>query len=391
MKKPTLLYASPFPPMQSGISDYSVVLVKVLAEKFDITLYTDDYSITEKTLQGFPVKKHGVDEIDFGAFDYLLYNMGNNALFHVYIYEAILKHPGVVILHDLVLNHFVREYYGIMNRMLYSSLYSKFGIDVFTAIKRVVKEGESLGDINIAARFPLNEEVLKSGSRIIVHSDYSRERILKTGLISPEDIQKINLIEQIEDEFNLVPKKLLTDKFNIPEDALLICSFVYIQDTKHNLEICRAVKRIQESSDKKICYVMVGKGDYADDELEEQKIIKTGYTDLDEFNSFTEYADIVVNLRYPTLGETSAAMLRNLQMGKVIITNNGGWFTEIPDDCVIKIDPKHAERDLETALRELIEHPEAAAEMGRRAKEYVGAEHGKQMIAEKMYRFITGA
>ena len=67
MAKPTMLYASPFPPKKSGISDYSVVLVKALSEFYDITLYSDNYIIEEDSLKAFPVVRHGYDEIDFDS------------------------------------------------------------------------------------------------------------------------------------------------------------------------------------------------------------------------------------------------------------------------------------------------------------------------------------
>lgn len=84
-KKPSLLYASPFPPKKSGISDYSVVLVKALSKIFDITLYIDDYIITEESIKDFPVLVHGKDNVSFNKFDYLIYNIGNNPAYHKYI------------------------------------------------------------------------------------------------------------------------------------------------------------------------------------------------------------------------------------------------------------------------------------------------------------------
>ena len=100
MAKPTLLSASPFPPKKSGISDYSVALVKALSKIYDITLYSDNYIIEEESLNVFPVLRHGYDDIDFDSFDYRIYNIGNHPGFHGYIYEAAIKHPGMVILHD---------------------------------------------------------------------------------------------------------------------------------------------------------------------------------------------------------------------------------------------------------------------------------------------------
>lgn len=387
MKKPTLLYASPFPPKASGISDYSVVLVKALSAKFDITLYIEDYEITDKSMKEYPIVKDGVDIIDFEAYDYKLYNMGNNADFHTYIYEAALEHPGVVIQHDLVLYNFVFGYYKERKNSYFSTIYKKFGLNNFVAIREAAKDQE-LGNINLASKLPLNEELIKSGNRFIAHSEYTRNLIIDTGLIDEKNVTHINLIPQIDDDAKIIERSDLFDQFNVPKDAFVICSFGYIQSTKLNLEICHVIRKLSKILDKKICYVMVGKGDYADSELEENLIIKTGFTELDEFNSFVEHADIIVNLRNPTMGETSAAMLRLLQLGKACITNNGGWFTELPDDCVCKIELDDIEGNLEKALAELIQNENDRVNYEENAKIFIEREYNKGEIIEKMFEFI---
>lgn len=389
MNKPKLLYASPFPPMESGISDYSVVLVKALAEKFDITLYTDDYEIKDSSLKEFPVIRHGKAKPDFSRYSYLLYNMGNNVMFHGYLYEMMLRHPGTVILHDMVLYHFVRGYYKGLKNDYYSALYRNFGFTQFHAVKEAVKDGKQ-SDMSFASANPMNEELLKSGNRIVVHSRYAEQRILDTKLIDAENVCRINMIAQVEENEEQIPRDLLFRKYRIPKDAKVICSFGYIMQTKHNLEVCRAVKSLAEKTGEKLCYVMVGQGDYADGEVDEKTVIKTGFTELSEFNSFICHADLIVNLRYPSLGETSAAMLRILQLGKPCITNNGGWFSEIPDDVVRKVEISRLEQNLEAAMKELLMTPQAAEKLGRRAADYIEEEYSGKIITDKLYRFITG-
>jgi hypothetical protein len=75
MGRPSLLYASPFSPMKSGISDYSEELIQDLAKKFDITLYTDDYNISNGIIKNFKVVRHGRDKIDFSLYDYKIYTI----------------------------------------------------------------------------------------------------------------------------------------------------------------------------------------------------------------------------------------------------------------------------------------------------------------------------
>ena len=104
MKKPKMLYASPLQPMRSGISDYSEVLITALSKQFELTLLTDDYELNSGYLKNnFPVLKYGKHQVDFENFDYLVYNKGNNPEYHDFIYEVCLEHPGMVILHDVVL------------------------------------------------------------------------------------------------------------------------------------------------------------------------------------------------------------------------------------------------------------------------------------------------
>lgn len=385
-----MLYASPFPPMESGISDYSVVLVDALRKNFDITLFSDNYEITDKSLKKFPVLKYGVDSVDFDSFDYILYNMGNNGVFHSYIYETALEHPGIIIQHDLVIFHFIMRYYKADRGNIYSSLYSRFSPKDFICFREAVRN-KCENTIDFASKLPLNTELLKSGNRFITHSEYTKNKIIATGLVDRKDITHINHITLLNNSENTkgISRETLFKKYKVPTDAIIVCAFGNIIETKLNRETCHAIKNIALKFDKKICYVMVGNGGYVDDELEDGLIIKTGYTELDEFNSFVNYADIIVNLRNPSLGETSGSMLRILQMGKVCITNNGGWFSELPDDCVCKIELDNIEKNIETALTELLSNEEKCRSMGINAAEYVEKECSPDVICKKMTEFIT--
>lgn len=387
MDKPSLLYASPFPPLKSGISDYSSVLVRALAEWFDVTLYIDDYDISEDSVAVFPVLRHSRDTVDFDSFAYRLYNMGNNAEYHSYIYEAALQHPGVVILHDFVLAHFIFGYYKNRQHRWYSTLYKKFGIRSFADVRMAVRH--RCVDIRFMASHPFNDELLRSGNRFMVHSEYTRQKILDTGYVQEDDVKHIGFIQQIEEGTSVISREMLLEKFKIPAQAILVCAFGYVQSTKMNLETIQAVKELQADGKKNICYVLVGEGSYADNELLDSVVIKTGYTTLDEFNSFVEYADIVVNLRHPTMGETSASLIRAMQLGKPCIINNGGWFSEIPENCVRKIGLDEVVCNVKQAILDLAEDEDECRRIGRNAKAYVEKYYGKEAVVREISDFLT--
>ncbi|MEZ4517903.1 MAG: hypothetical protein R3C44_14160 [Chloroflexota bacterium] len=65
-------------------------------------------------------------------------------------------------------------------------------------------------------------------------------------------------------------------------------------------------------------------------------ITRTGYRNLAGFVDWTTTPDVVLNLRYPTLGETSASALRAMATGRPVIVSDHGWYSELPDEAVVK-------------------------------------------------------
>ena len=111
---------------------------------------------------------------------------------------------------------------------------------------------------------------------------------------------------------------------------------------------------------------------------------------MEEFNSFVYYSDIIVNLRNPSMGETYGAMLRILQLGKACITNNGGWFSELPDNCVYKIELNDAVVNLTHVLEELIMDTGKREALGSSAREYINREYDEKKIVSQIYDFLCG-
>ena len=72
-------FFSPLPPAATGVADYSATLLPFL-------------------------RSSGTVDIAPETCDVALYHVGNNTL-HRDIYQRALTHPGVVVLHDAVLQH----------------------------------------------------------------------------------------------------------------------------------------------------------------------------------------------------------------------------------------------------------------------------------------------
>jgi glycosyltransferase involved in cell wall biosynthesis len=102
----------------------------------------------------------------------------------------------------------------------------------------------------------------------------------------------------------------------------------------------------------------------------------TGWVSAEEFTDYIQAADVCVQLRYPTFGETSASVLRALAAGTPCITSDQGPMAELPDDVVPKVrSPHHEVADLTAILGELFANPDHLAELGERGRRHVVAQH----------------
>ena len=83
------------------------------------------------------------------------------------------------------------------------------------------------------------------------------------------------------------------------------------------------------------------------------------------------------------MGETSAAVVQALSVGKPLIVSDVGWFSELPDDVVVKIPVDHLEVDmLAAALERLADDRPLREELGRSARAHVEKEHSLERAAD---------
>ena len=99
-----------------------------------------------------------------------------------------------------------------------------------------------------------------------------------------------------------------------------------------------------------------------------------GFTPIEDFVGYIAACDIVLNLRYPTVGENSGTLMRSLGLGKAVIVSDVGSFREIPDDICLKAPVDATEEDyLFEYLNMLVSRPERAAGFGSARAEMGGA------------------
>ncbi len=377
-----LAWYSPLPPQRSGIADYSAELLPALAREapdLEIELIVDDGVRPDPELAAqLPV--HGAralpDLLAGGRFDLVLYHLGNNRDFHAGIYRALLAHPGVVVLHEVVLHHLVRDL------TLYSGDPEGYARELAYAYGRT---GEALARRALATGIPLDpwsaplfERVADRSLGLIVHNDYVRRRVLASRPLARLAVvpHHLSLGE------GLPPGRAAARAaLALPAGAFVVASFGFFTAAKRPEVVLRAFARLRREHPGAML-VLAGElsphFDFARAFTPDLRpgVVVTGRLELPDFLRWMAAADIAVNLRHPTAGETSGTLIRLLGMGKPVIVSRAGAFAEIPDGACAKVDVDDTEEDLLLAyLRRLTADEPLRRAMGENARAYVAAHH----------------
>jgi SAM-dependent methyltransferase len=107
-----------------------------------------------------------------------------------------------------------------------------------------------------------------------------------------------------------------------------------------------------------------------------------GFAPIEDFTGYLAACDVVLNLRYPTVGESSGTLLRALGLGKSVLVSDIGSFAEFPEDVCLKVPVGAGEEDLIFEyLNLLVSRPEVRREIGARARRYVEEECNWDRVA----------
>jgi glycosyltransferase involved in cell wall biosynthesis len=379
-----LAYFSPLPPTPSGIADYSSELLPHLVKQANITLFVDRLDAVDAGLRNqFDIRTQVEYPSQRHQFDLSLYHMGNN-VHHEQIYSYALRYPGVVVLHDLFLHHFigsitfVKDDYLSYARELGYAMGSE-GLDLFSDIR--------LGRRRFPVfELPLCNRLVDRSLGLIVHSLAAAEAVQSMRPDRPAKVIPAPIAPR--------EGRSLRQSLGISEQTVIFASLGFVNATKQIELTLRKIAQLREAIPD-IYYVIVG-GVQGDLDLSklitelglEEVVTCTGYVpDLQTFIDWTATADVVVNLRYPTMGETSAAALRAMSAGKPTIVFDHGWYAELPDDVCIKVLPMDSDALL-SAMKELAANPAVRLKMGERALQAASTTHDPSSVAAGYTDFL---
>jgi len=382
---PRLAYVSPFPPERTGISNYALMLVPQLSRHYRVELVADQEFIDNDIADHFICHSSQWFEEHGGEFDRILYHMGN-APFHSHMVSLIKKWPGAVMLHDFYLGHLVAHMDNLQPGFLAGELFAESGFP------GLLKQQVSTAT-DIMWQHPLNISVLNHGLGLIVHSSFSITLAqLHYGNVSDQPWQVIPHLKVPAPEISSHQKAAIRKKLNIPENAFVACSFGHLSPTKlHNRLINAWIDSPLSQSHN--CYlIMVGEntpslyGRGLEDSIQQSglsdRIRITGWTESDEFNQYLACADMAIQLRSQSRGETSGAAIDCLSHGLPTIINAHGTMSDMQRDSVYFLPDEFTDQELISALNELWQDVEKRQQLSRSARLTIAEQHDPERCGD---------
>src|SRR5580700_7605373 len=362
-------FFSPLPPARSGIADYSEALIESLRPLVELEVFSGAQSAFDAT-----------------RFDIAVYQVGNNA-HHDFVYETALRHPGVAVMHESNLHHLITDLTirrGDWDAYVAECEYH--GGSAARAFAERVRKLEVGPDYEGVA---MTRRVLESARGVVVHSRFMRDETRTAGFAGPVAVIPHGAwIPQAD-------RLAYRHKLGLDEAVSLIGIFGFLKPYKRIAESLRAFRRlVRVAPTAKM--ILVGE---PHPELPIESMIRSmgldanvrvlGFIPIAEFVGYLAACDIVLNLRYPTVGESSGTLLRSLGLGKAVMVSEIGSFQEFPDGVCLKVPVGPGEEDLIFEyLNLLVSQPEVAAALGARARTYVAEQCNWATVARQYVDFL---
>ncbi|MBX5496133.1 MAG: glycosyltransferase family 4 protein [Bryobacteraceae bacterium] len=355
----TVGFFSPLPPAKTGVADYSAALLDALKREVSV-------------------------RVGSRACDVALYHLGNNRL-HNEIYSLAIRRPGVVVLHDAVLHHFLlgrlteEEYVAefVFN-------YGAWSLPLARSLWR--ERARSAADPRYF-EYPMLRRIAESSMAVIVHNPAAASAVRKHAPNA-----------QVYEVPHLFPEAVrpsvqevaaIRSSLGIPSKEFLFAVFGHLRESKRLSTVLRVFRRMRREGENVGLLIA---GDFASSDLERSLspwlsspgIYRVGYTPARLFWTLAAAADACINLRYPTAGETSGITIRLMGIGKPVLLTSAEENSRYPEAACIRIDAGLSEEDmLATFMRWLARFPGHAREIGARAQQYIAVHHSPAVAAAR--------
>jgi len=319
-------FIGPLPPTRSGIADYDAEILSALSKILAVVSYEP------VDARGALAAKH----------DVLLVQIGNDPL-HAPSVEALFdperRTPAVVVLHEFVLHHLFAAAYLTRSRPEdYARELERAHGARGRAFASTRQDGSYVPVWDLDPwLYPMSAGVIRAAEAVVAHS------ALVTGAILGEcpGTRALTIPQHVAPAPRTPPFEA-REALGFPRDRPAGITLGIVSPAKRIVKILQALALLPPE---RRPFFFIG-GAVADDDVlrstvRENSLDKDvkfgGYLSEEDLWRAASAATFAVNLRHPTMGETSHAVCRLAGFGLPLVVSDTGWFRELPDSFADKI------------------------------------------------------
>ncbi|HWB38946.1 MAG TPA: hypothetical protein VG604_01775, partial [Candidatus Saccharimonadales bacterium] len=363
--KPRLAIFAPDPAGYSSIGRITQLMHPTLSRYFKIDYYL------EKTREGntfsrpcylaeianiYPSSYFNAKR--YADYDAVLYHLGNSE-YHLDTIKNALHLPGFIITHDLNLTN---VFEGVLGRFAYMEP------------QRLAAE-RTLDELLKTTKTSRLTSLVNASLGAITHSKYAAEAV--------SEIDQHGSLPILSTQLPTAVPKL--DRVNL--EGRFKLGFGGIINPVKGVSL---VDQIINSDDlRQVDIHIFGIPLMSPAELDRLQslpnvTVETNLSDF-AFESRLSAMDAIVNYRPQYNGESSQTVIDALRYGVVPIVRRIGWFDELPDDCVEKVD---SEDEVLAAVTRLVTKADYLKQKKQAAKQYAVDTYGYERYADQLQKFI---
>jgi glycosyltransferase involved in cell wall biosynthesis len=364
----TVGYCAPLPPARTGVADYAAAL---LAE----------------------LRKLGRVEVAPAVCDVALYHLGNNGL-HGEIYRRALAKPGVVVLHDAVLHHFLL---GQLDEAAYVEEFVYNYGEWNRGLARELWHGRaSSGTDRRYFDYPMLRRIVERSRAVVVHNP-AAARVVAECSPGARVVEIPHLFVGPCAPVGGVDSVRWRQRAGIDAGSFLFGVFGYLRESKRLVSVLESFAEVHREYPRTRLLVA---GEFVSTDLRRAVepmlagagIIRVPHLEERDFWLAAGTVDACINLRYPAAGETSGIAIRLMGIGKPVMMSESLECSRFPEDACIRIATGAAEWDsLRAHMMLLASMPQLGEAIGRCAAAYIREHHAVSKVAARYWDVLCAA
>jgi glycosyltransferase involved in cell wall biosynthesis len=300
----------------------------------------------------------------WNPFDAVVYNIGDNYLFHAGATELLHRFPGVVIFHD----YFLLDLFSAWREASGGQAFADRILDDIygngAALRFHAHDGLAGWQEYTSEHFPLTEWIARLGDASVAHSSFYADR-LKRCCGGP--LVVIPLAYNALSDFQPLAERKQSS-------GVRVLTIGHVNQNKRVEFVIRAIGSSDVLRDRCRYHVV---GLITDQERERLTAVAqavsfhrleiTGEVSNEILQAQIEAADVICCLRWPVFEGGSASAVEAMLSGRPVIVTDAGFYHDLPDDLVFKVDPTRELSSLTSQLTRLALDPALRATVGAQA------------------------